>query len=72
MPKSGKTKPTIKLPLANYLNEVRIELKKVTWPGRQQVIKLSSVVIGVSVVTGIYTGLLDWGFTWLVSFLINS
>ena len=42
-----------------FLKEVRSELGKVTWPTRDQVIKLTSVVVAVSFVIGLYIGSLD-------------
>jgi preprotein translocase subunit SecE len=42
-----------------FLKEVRTELKKVTWPTRQETIKLTLVVITVSVVMGLFVGGLD-------------
>lgn len=42
-----------------FLKEVRTELKKVTWPTRQETIKLTLVVITVSVAMGLFVGGLD-------------
>ncbi|OGG03237.1 preprotein translocase subunit SecE [Candidatus Gottesmanbacteria bacterium RBG_16_37_8] len=42
-----------------FLKEVRSELAKVTWPTRDQVIKLTIVVVAVSFVIGLYIGSLD-------------
>jgi len=46
-----------------FLKEVREELKKVVWPGREEVIRLTGVVILVSLVVGIFLGGLDFVFT---------
>ncbi|KKU10407.1 MAG: Preprotein translocase, SecE subunit [Parcubacteria group bacterium GW2011_GWB1_46_8] len=49
-----------------YLNETRIELKKVSWPTRKEVIRY---VIGVIVFSGIVAfilGAFDFGFLELV------
>lgn len=43
----------------NYLQEVWVELKKTTWPSREEATRLTMVVIGVIVVLGIYMGILD-------------
>ncbi|MBI3619880.1 preprotein translocase subunit SecE [Candidatus Roizmanbacteria bacterium] len=35
------------------------ELKKVTWPNRQETIRLTTVVIAISLIIGIYIGIID-------------
>jgi len=42
-----------------FLKEVKSELAKVTWPTRDQVIKLTIVVVVVSFIIGLYIGGLD-------------
>ena len=51
----------------NYLQEVLTELKKTTWPTKQEATRLTTVVIGVIIALGIYMGLLDWLLSTLVS-----
>jgi preprotein translocase SecE subunit len=53
-----------------YLSEVRLELSKVTWPKRSEVIKLTTVVFIISGIVGIYTGTLDYIFTKLLEFFV--
>ena len=53
--------------LANFLKEVRIELKKVTWPTRQETIKYTLLVIGVSAGVAIFLGGLDYIYQLLLS-----
>lgn len=50
-----------------FLKEVRIELKKVTWPTRQETIKYTAVVIGFSLAVAAFLGGLDFLFSWLLS-----
>jgi len=50
-----------------FLKEVRVELKRVTWPTRQQTIKYTLIVIGLSLVVAAFLGGLDFFFTWLLS-----
>lgn len=47
----------------NYLRESQEELKKVTWPSKEDVVKYSVLVIGISLVIGIFMAILDFGFT---------
>ena len=42
-----------------FVKEVQQELKKVTWPTRAETIKLTIVVIGVSLGVGVFIGGLD-------------
>ena len=49
-----------------FLKEVRVELDKVVWPTREQVIKLTALVIFVSVAAGVFLGAVDFAFTWVM------
>ena len=49
--------------ILDYLSEVKIELSKVTWPRRDEVIKLTIIVILISAIVGLYVGVLDFVFT---------
>ena len=42
-----------------FLKDVRAEMKRVTWPTRQDVIRWSGVVVGALVFFGVYVALLD-------------
>jgi preprotein translocase subunit SecE len=55
----------------NYLGEVRGELKKVVWPKKQEVTKLTLIVVLISVIIGLYVGILDFAFTKLLELLIS-
>ncbi len=55
-----------------FLKEVVAELKKVTWPTRQETIKLTAVVIAISVIVGLFIGGLDIAFLRLTSVLFNK
>jgi preprotein translocase subunit SecE len=46
-----------------FLTEVRAELKKVTWPGRQEVYSTTLVVIATSIFFGFYL----WGLDLVLS-----
>ena len=54
-----------------FLRETKEELVKVVWPKRQEVIRLTGVVIGVSLLVGAFVGGLDFVFTKLLSLLIK-
>lgn len=46
-----------------FLKETRDELKKVVWPTRQDVIRLTTVVVALSLIVGIFLGGMDFIFT---------
>lgn len=64
-PKIGGAKPLI------FLKEVRTELSKVIWPTRNQAVKLTAIVIGVSIVVAIFIGVLDFVFTKLMEIFVS-
>jgi len=57
---------TIPSKIATFLKEVRLEIKKVNWPTREETIKYTLIVIGISVVVAMYLGGLDILFTTLL------
>ena len=52
-----------------FIKEVQQELKKVTWPTRQETIKLTGVVIIISLIVAFFIGGLDAGLLKLTSTL---
>jgi preprotein translocase SecE subunit len=56
--------------LRRYLVESWAELKKVAWPTRETVIRLTLLVLGVSVAIGVYIYVLDRIFNTLVDQVI--
>jgi len=53
--------PAITNPI-QFVKEVMAELKKVTWPTRQETVKLTLVVIVLSLLVGTFIGILDITF----------
>ncbi|KKP67356.1 MAG: Preprotein translocase subunit E [Candidatus Roizmanbacteria bacterium GW2011_GWA2_35_19] len=43
----------------NVGQDIVDELKKVSWPSRKDTIRLTSIVIGVSLIIGLYVGIID-------------
>jgi len=50
-----------------FLKEVRMEIKKINWPTREQAIKYTLIVIGASVAVAIFLGGLDFIFSSLLT-----
>jgi preprotein translocase subunit SecE len=53
-----------------FVEESVAELKKVVWPTKEQVVRLTLLVIVVSAVTGFLIGGLDYLFTKLLGLII--
>jgi preprotein translocase subunit SecE len=47
-----------------FLREVRIEMSKVTWPPRRELLQATGVVIVAVIIAGVYIGVFD--FIWNV------
>ena len=62
--------PAITNPV-QFVKEVIAELKKVTWPTREETIKLTVVVIVLSFLVGAFIGILDVTFLKITSLLFK-
>lgn len=58
--------------LTRYLKEVRGEVRKVIWPDRMQTIRLTSVVVILSIVVGLIIGAADFVISRVFAVLLNS
>ena len=45
-----------------FLKEARVELKKVSWPTRKELIGSTTIVVVVSIIAGLFLGVLDFVF----------
>ena len=57
--------------IRRYIEESYSELKKVTWPTREQVRNLTVLVFAVSAVIGVFISAWDFVFTEAIRFLNN-
>jgi preprotein translocase subunit SecE len=57
--------------LKTFLREVVVETKKVTWPGRDEVVSTTVVVIAASFIFGIFLYVCDLAFFRLVDWVIK-
>jgi len=56
----------------SFLKEVRLEVKKVNWPTKQETLRYTLIVLGVSIGVALYLGGLDVVFkTILDKFIIK-
>lgn len=58
-------------PVSKYLQETKSELKKVTWPTKNQTINDTLMVLALSVAMAAFIGVLDYVFNFGLSQLIS-
>jgi preprotein translocase subunit SecE len=58
-------------PVVKYFRETRGELKKVTWPTREESQRLTLIVLAVTAAFAIFLGALDFGFSQIIGFIID-
>jgi len=51
----------------NFLKETRAELKKVTWPSKNEVYSTTIVVLIATIFFGFYLFFVDVSFSWVIS-----
>lgn len=56
--------------IVRYFKQTRAELKKVTWPTREEAIRLTGIVLAVTVVMAVFLGLLDYLLTTVFALFI--
>lgn len=66
---SGKVAPQEKRSAAKFLREVRVEMSKVTWPTREELISSTIVVVIAVAIAGVYIAVFDAVFSRLISWL---
>jgi preprotein translocase subunit SecE len=54
-----------------FIKEARTELTKVVWPTRKETIRITLAVVGLSLATAAFLGLVDYGLSQLIQFLLN-
>jgi preprotein translocase subunit SecE len=54
-----------------FVRQTYDELKQVVWPTRKEIFRLTTIVILLSVLMGLYIGGLDWVFTKALELLLK-
>ena len=54
-----------------FLREVRVELKKVTWPSRKQTVGSTAVVLVLVLLVSVFLGIVDFGLSNLIRLVIG-
>jgi preprotein translocase subunit SecE len=57
--------------LTEYLKDTRGELRKTSWPTREQATNLTLIVLAVTVVMAAFLGALDFVFAQLIRFIVS-
>ena len=70
---SKNDKPVVKKPnrIQKWWSETVGELRKVTWPTKEEAIKMTKIVIVVVLVTAIFLGVVDFIFSRLIGLLLG-
>lgn len=58
-------------PIIKYLKETRAELRKVSWPAREEALNLTAIVMAVTVAMAVFLGVADYIFSKLFSLIIR-
>jgi len=53
--------------ITTFLKEVRLEMKKVNWPTRQETTKYTLIVVGISAAVAVFLGAIDFIFTTILN-----
>ena len=70
-PVTIKHKDNIFGKIAQFLREVKVELKKVAWPSRKQTIGSTVVVIALVMIISIFLGTVDLGLSSLIRIVLQ-
>ena len=57
--------------VTRYIRETRGEIRKVTWPTRQESWRLTGIVLGVTVATAAFLWFFDFIFSGSIQFVIE-
>ena len=54
-----------------FYNEVRVELKKISWPPRKETMASTSVVLIIVVIVSCFLGLVDLGLSKIINSILS-
>ena len=64
--------PSRRFSIFGFFGDVFGELRKVTWPTRQEATRLTMLVIALAAVMGVFLGAFDWMFARIFSLLAGT
>lgn len=56
--------------IKSYINELRQEFKRINWPSRGETIKMSVVVVVISLLVAVFLGALDFAFVTILEKIV--
>ena len=68
---TGMAKPNFIEATVQFLREVKVELKKVTWPSRKQTIGSTVVVLVLVLLISLFLGVVDMGLSQLIRVVLG-
>ena len=57
--------------IVRYSKETRAELRKVTWPTRQEALNLTLIVVAFTILMAALLGIIDYIFAWVFSLIVR-
>lgn len=54
-----------------FFREVKVELKKISWPLRNETIASTSIVIIIVLIIGIFLGIVDIGLSRIIKIILS-
>ena len=57
--------------MVSFFQESREELKRVNWPTMKETVRMTGIVIGMSLLVALFLGLLDFLFIYIIKILIE-
>lgn len=64
-------RPKLLNAIVEYFKDTRGELRKVSWPTRQEATNLTLIVLGVTAAMAVFLGAVDFIFATLVSLIVS-
>jgi len=58
--------------ISKFLKEVNAELRKVTWPSKDEIVGSTIVTIVVSVIVALFIGIVDQALTAIIKVIFDS
>ena len=58
--------------IVQFLKEVKVELKRVTWPSRKETIAGTAVVLVIVFITALFLGVVDFGLSKLMKLVLRG
>jgi len=56
--------------IVRYFKQTRAELRKVAWPSREEALRLTAIVLGVTFAMAAFLGLIDYIFSALFALIL--